>query len=297
MVPNVDMSVLLESISVGLMSKFVVSVLVIILLAILKNIIHNIIKKQVKSNRNIYKWQRLSTNIMYGFGITIIGLLWLSGITSFTAFLGILTAGIAFALRDMVADFAGYLFVLFRQPFSIGDRIEINGIRGDVLHFDWFQFTLLEIGNWVESDQSTGRVMYIPISKVLTESIGNYSTGFDWIWNEINVLVTFESDWEKARRLTLEKIKEVTDSLNEGLEKAMKKAAQLHLIEYSNTEPIVYMKAVDSGIEFTARYLCPTKKRRDSENEFWEKMVALFSEEQDLHFAYPTEKHFLSNTP
>ena len=163
---QLDISLLSDILSATLISKVFGSVVLILLLVTLKNVINRIIKKQVKSNRAIYKWQRVNTNIIYGVAVLFLAIIWLTGIKSLTTFIGIITAALAFALKDIVTDLAGYLFVLAKQPFTIGDRIEIKGIKGDVLQFDWFQITLLEVGNWVDSEQSTGRIIYLPISNI-----------------------------------------------------------------------------------------------------------------------------------
>ena len=94
-----------------------------------------------------------------------------------------------------------------RRPFALGDRIQIGKHSGDVIDIRFFQFTINEIGNWVDADQSTGRIIHIPNGKVFTEAQANFTQGFSHIWNEIGVLVTFESDWEKAKNI-LEKIVE-----------------------------------------------------------------------------------------
>jgi len=288
---QLDISLLSDILSATLISKVFGSLVLILLLAILKNVINRIIKKQVKSNRAIYKWQRVNTNIIYGVAVVFLAIIWLTGIKSLTTFIGIITAALAFALKDIVTDLAGYLFVLAKQPFTIGDRIEIKGIKGDVLQFDWFQITLLEVGNWVDSEQSTGRIIYLPISNILTENVSNYSAGFDWIWNELIVMVTYESDWKKAKRIIADISKQETLQNNGNLEKALKKAMQKHLIEYKNVDPIVYTKAVDSGIELHLRYLIPPKKKRFSEHLLWEAILDRFDQEDDIEMAYITYRY------
>ena len=95
----------------------------------------------------------------------------------------------------------GWCFILIRQPFKVGDRIQIGKVAGDVIDIRFFNFQLNEIGNWVDADQSTGRIIHIPNGIVFTEPQANYTAGFQYIWNEIPVLVTFESDWKKAKQL------------------------------------------------------------------------------------------------
>src|SRR5436309_2546056 len=116
-------------------------------------------------------------------------------------FLGLFTAGLAIALKDIVANLAGWAYIVWRRPFDVGDRVQIGPHAGDVIDLHLFQFTLNEIGNWVKADQSTGRIIHIPNGKVLSEPLANYDKGFRYIWNEIPVVISFESDWKQAKRL------------------------------------------------------------------------------------------------
>ena len=97
----------------------------------------------------------------------------MEGLRSLGTFLGLLSAGLAIALKDVVASMAGWIFILWRRPFQLGDRIQIGDRAGDVVDLRLFQFTLLEIGNWVDADQSTGRSIHVPNGAVFTEPLFN----------------------------------------------------------------------------------------------------------------------------
>ena len=294
MLENFNISNIINSLSITTVSKIFLSFSLIILLIILKKLIHQIIRKRIKSNKTIYKWKRTTNSILLLIGFVCLLLLWFSSFGSFTASLGLITAALAFALRDIVTDLAGYIFVVIRRPFQVSDRIQIGDTKGDVLHIEWFQITLLEVGNWVDNDQSTGRLVYMPIGQVLTQTIFNYSAGFDWIWNEISVLMTFESDWEKAKKIILNIIEKQDDQMNQNVEKKLKKAMQQHMIEYPNIKPIIYTNTTESAINLTVRYLCPPKQRRISEHEFWEALLKKFGNNPSLSLAYPTSRYINS---
>ena len=143
-----------------------------------------------------YTWKRTVSFVIGFLTIILIASVWLKAIGQLGAFLGLLTAGLAIALKDLLTNIAGWMFILARKPFALGDRIQIGDHAGDVIDLRLFQFTLLEIGNWVDADQSTGRIIHIPNGTIFTQPQSNYSAGFKFIWNEIAVLVTFESDWQ-----------------------------------------------------------------------------------------------------
>src|SRR5207247_10961705 len=117
------------------------------------------------------------------------------------AFCGLVSAGSAMALKDPLAQLAGWASILWRRPFEVGDRIEIATHKGDVIDIRLFQFTLNEIGVWVDADQSTGRIVHIPNQLIFTEPAANDDEGFKYIWNEVPVVVTFESNWTKAKEI------------------------------------------------------------------------------------------------
>ena len=131
----------------------------------------------------------------------MIGSVWLSEFKELGTFLGLLSAGIAVALKDPIINFVGWLFIILRRPFTLGDRIQILGHSSDVIDIRLFQFTLMEIGNWVEADQSTGRIIHVPNGKVFVDTVASYNKGFHYIWNEMPVMITFESNWEKAKNI------------------------------------------------------------------------------------------------
>ena len=158
--------------------KIFASLIIGLVLRILYSLIVKILWRRTENVRTRYSWRKTSGYILIVLGIFLIGRLWFSGFQSIATYLGLLSAGIAIALKDVVSNFAGWLFIISRRPFSVGDRIQIGNYAGDVIDTRVFQFTLLEIGNWVNADQSTGRIIHIPNGMVLSEVLANYSKGF-----------------------------------------------------------------------------------------------------------------------
>jgi len=210
-------------------------------------------------------------------------------------FLGLLSAGIAIALKDPLVNMVSWAFILIRQPFKVGDRIQIGKVAGDVIDIRLFQFSIMEIGNWVDADQSTGRIVHIPNGIVFTEPQANYTAGFQYIWNEIPVLVTFESDWKKAKSILTDVVNQHGVLLSNEAERQIKEAAKQFLIFYSKLTPIVYTSVKDSGVMLTLRYMCDPRKRRTIEEEIWEDILNRFSKYDDIDLAYPTQR-FYSNS-
>ena len=273
-------------------SSIIETLVVILVLWLIRLIVFRIIVKRTDSKRTQYKWRKNLTYISVFIGILLIGRIWFVGIGSLATFLGLLSAGLAIALKDPVTDLAAWLFIIWRKPFDVGDRIELEGSRGDVIDVRPFKFTILEIGNWVDADQSTGRVIHIPNHQVFTGQLANYTSDFQFIWNEIQVLVTFESDWKKAKEILSQLVGEVSEEFIEGAKKQIAKASKSYLIEYRYLTPIVYTNVKDSGINLTVRYLTDPRRRRGTSQIIWEKMLDEFAKHDDIDFAYPTIRYY-----
>jgi small-conductance mechanosensitive channel len=206
--------------------------------------------------------------------------------------LGLVSAGLAIALQGPITNLAGWVFILWRRPFEVGDRVQIGEHIGDVIDVRIFQFTLLELGNWVVADQSTGRILHIPNGKVFSEALANYTKGFEYIWHEIPVVVTFESNWEKAKTILQEIADRHAAHLSEDAAERVRQAARRFMIMYAKLTPIVYTRVEASGVLLTVRYLSEPRRRRSSEHAIWEDILRAFAEHSDIEFAYPTQRFF-----
>jgi len=272
--------------------KIFASLIISLILWILYSLIIKIVQRRTENVRTRYSWRKTSGYILIVLGIFLIGRLWFGGFQSIATYLGLLSAGLAIALKDLVSNFAGWLFIISRRPFSVGDRIQIGNYAGDVIDTRVFQFTLLEIGNWVNADQSTGRIIHIPNGMVLSEVLANYSKGFQYIWNEIPVLITFESNWKKAKKILQKIADKDAEHLSKTAEKRVKEASKKFMILYSRLTPIVYTSVQDSGVLLTIRYLCEPQRRRNSEQAIWEDILKEFARNGDIDFAYPTQRFY-----
>jgi len=239
-----------------------------------------------------YRWRKSVTYITGFLGVFLIAWVWFEGVGAIATVLGLVGAGLVIALKDTVANFTGWLFLIWRRPFVVGDRIQIDKHAGDVVDIRLFQFTILEIGNWVEADQSTGRLIHVPNGRVFIDPVANYTRGFPYIWNEVPVTITFESDWEAAKELLLEIARRHGSPMSEDAEREVLAASRSFLIFYSTLTPTVYTSVVESGVRLTARYICEARRRRGTEEAIWEDVLRAFAGRDDIEFAYPTRRYY-----
>ena len=268
---------------------------VFLVLLIADKLIIYFITKNIDDVFSRYKWRKMLDYVTFFIGFIIVGTIWIDEFKSLITFFGILSAGIAIALKDPITDLAGWLFIMWRQPFALGDRIQIGIHSGDVIDLRIFKFTINEIGNWVDADQSTGRLIHIPNARIFTDVLANYTAGFNFIWHEIGVLVTFESDWEKAKIILNEILNNKVAHIATEAAKTIKEASKKYMIHYKNFTPIVYTTVKDSGVMLTMRFLCEVRQRRKYNEIVWEEILRRFAIHRDIDFAYPTQR-FYNNT-
>ena len=268
------------------------SLLLIVVVVLLRPLLMAIVGRRTDDPAVLYRWRKAAEYTALVLVIVGLSSIWLAGTASLLTYLGLLSAGLAIALRDPISNLVGWLFIVWRRPFEVGDRIQVGERAGDVIDIRFFQFTLVEIGNWVDADQSTGRLLYVPNSEIFSKSVANYNKGFPYIWHEIGVLITFESNWRKAKERLETIVHDHPAPSKEEIKKAMQKAARHHLIIYENVTPIVYTRVMASGVRLTLRYLTPPRRRRSSEEAIWEAILDAFAQEEDIELAYPTQRFY-----
>jgi len=267
---------------------------IIVIALIVRWLVVRSLNRTVADGDVLFKARKAATYVTMAISILLLTWIWLPFFDDLGTFLGLLVAGLAIALADVFLDLAGWLFIMFRRPFRVGDRIEIDGTAGDVIDVRAFRFTLLEIKNWVDADQSTGRLVHVPNGHLFRHPTANYTEGFFHIWHEIPVLVTFESDWRRAEDLIQQALEPLAISEKE-LRRQQEKASEArdYLIKFRELKPAVYVSTRDSGVLLTARLLVEARARRGVEDTFWRTVLAEFEGEPTVELAYPTVRTYL----
>jgi small-conductance mechanosensitive channel len=278
--------------SIQFQSKILASIVVFLVIWLIRFLLVRIVWRRSEDIRTRYLWRKMSTYVLVTIGIIIVGRIWFEGIQSIATFMGLVAAGLVVALRDVIMNIAGWVFIITRRPFTLEDRIQIGEHRGDVIDIRVFAFSLLEVGNWVDADQSTGRVIHVPNGKIFTEALANYGRAFQYIWNEVPVLLTFESNWRKAEELLKGIANKHAEHLSESAEQQIKEASRRFMIFYTTLTPIVYTSVKESGVLLTIRYLCDPRRRRGSEHAIWQDILDEFGRAPDIDFAYPTRRFY-----
>ncbi|TPE46379.1 mechanosensitive ion channel family protein [Pontibacter mangrovi] len=254
--------------------------------------VQRFIHRQQADLRKKYQWRKAANYTITVLTLILLSYIWFDGFRSIATFLGLLSAGLVLALREPVLNIAGWVFIIWKRPFHIGDRVQIGDYVGDVIDIRLFQFSLNELQGWVKADQATGRVVNVPNLKVFTEPQANYNFGFPFVWQEVPVRVTFESNWQKAKSILWEVMQAHAEQLSEAALVQLKRQTQQHLIFYDSMEPKLFTAVRENGIELTMRYVCSLTRRRQSEHLIWEDVLTKFLAAPDIQFAYPTTRFY-----
>jgi small-conductance mechanosensitive channel len=249
-------------------------------------------ERRVRDERTRYRIRKGTARGGFVLAVALLGVIWLEWVPSLGTFLGLIIAGLAIALREPVMNVAGWVFLVLRKPLNVGDRIEINAHAGDVVDIRVFHFSLLEIGGRGRAEQSTGRIIHVPTGQVLTHPVANYTADFDFIWDEIQVTITFESDWRRAKEILAAVLGEVCGGFETEARRAIEAASRKNFILYRTLTPTVYTSVGENGVLFSLRYPCPPRKRRWMAERIWERVLDEFAGEPVVAIAYPTRRVF-----
>lgn len=183
-------------------------------------------------------------------------------IKDFALAIGLLTAGITITLQELILSVAGSFYIFFVGVYKPGDRIEINNIKGDVIDIDSIYTTMMEIGEWVSSDNYSGRIVKLSNAFVFKGPIYNYSKDFPFVWDELNIPIRYGSDLELAKSIV---VKTASETLSEYVSKSVSewnKVVNKYYIENAQVEPTLAITMTDNWVQFNLRYIVDYKKRR-----------------------------------
>lgn len=274
----------------GVLPRIAESVVVILVVALLARLARRTARRLVHSSSAL---QTTLAAVNYGAGVLVVLVLakiWFEGISGLATYLGLVSAGLAVSLKDPVANLVGWLVIVLRHPFAIGDRVEIAGQRGDVLSIRLFVTKLREVGKGAGAEQPTGRVVSIPNSALFTQPYTTYVLSDAYIWTEIPFTVAFESDLLEAQAILLQTVADHGPRLDADTRQEIEQAASDHFMETGDPSPTLWTSLAPEGVVLTLRFMCPARELRR-----WTSVVTLegcraISASSAVRLAYPTTR-------
>ncbi len=271
--------------------KLFMTAIVVVLAALSQWLVSRLISRHITDVRRHYYGQQVTKYIIYTIAFILIARTWFEGITSIATFLGLIGAGLVIAMNDVVKNLIGFAFVMWRRPFVVGDRIQIGEVVGDVIDISMFQTLVIEIkGPLVFAYQTSGRILHLPNSSFLTQPLANFDKGFQYIWIEIPVAVTFESNWKSAKDLFSEIAHRHSIEVSQKVRREFQETSKQFLVHFSNLEAGVFTTVIDFGVNLTLRLLCRPRTIRDVQQRVWEDVLSTLAEHDDIDLAYPTTR-------
>ena len=264
----------------SLIYRIVETILLLLLTFALIRASRHVMKRIVTSPERRYRMSKLIGRFGLALFTVALIVLWAPERGQVFTILTVIGAGLAISLREALLSMAGWLNILTRQPFKVGERVEINGIKGDVVDIRLLHTTLMEVGAWVDADQSTGRLVHLPNAWVFLHQVQNYTHGFRFVWNEMSVTLPPDANWKRARTIIGELADESAGIVAQQAEQDIRRLASEYLVHYSILTPFVYMRLTDAGLKLTLRYLCEARKRRGTEHAFTEQILDRFAQEE-----------------
>lgn len=209
---------------------------------------------------------------------------WLAGLGTVLA---LVLAGVAVALQDVLKSVVGWVYISGRSGIHVGSRVEVGGVLGDVIDIGVLKTTLLEVGNLVFGEQSTGRVVTVPNSAMISASVFFSSSHNPFVWQEILFRVTLESNWERAEAILREAGEEHHAQVAGEVERGFRAMEHRYAFRTGKLTPIVYVSLAQDGVELTLRFLTHVRRRRGSVDVVTRQVLRGFAAEPGIRLAYP----------
>lgn len=270
--------------TVGVLIKIFITLFIIMLFHLVKKSVCSFVNKSNFDSNDIIRYKKtssLSINILTAVAIIPI---WMYESKDIFTFLGIFSAGLAFAFRDLVASFLGWLIINTQKPFKLGDRIKLGESLGDVIAIDWFYTTIIEV---IENDnrtygQSTGRITHIPNIQVLTEELINETNAFPFTWNELKINLTLKSNWRKAKNILMSIADDRVGDIEQEAKDSLSIASKTLPIYYQNLSHTIYTSMESGRICLNLRLICKARNYRNLQHDLVEDILDEFSKYEDI---------------
>lgn len=260
--------------------RLVLAAFWVVLISALVALLRQRIFSRIQDTENRYRFRKGVTFLGYLVILVVILMTFQVKMSGLGLALGVAGAGIAFALQEVITSVAGWLAIVFGGFYQTGDRVQLGGIKGDVIDIGVLRTTLMEMGQWVDADQYNGRIVRIANSFVFKEPVFNYSADFPFIWDEIKVPIRYGSDYPEMEAILLRIAQSYLMESAELAKQTWAAMVKKYMIEDAITQPMVTLMANDNWVEFTLRYTVDFKRRRITKDKL---MRALLQEVEGSH--------------
>ena len=272
-----------------LMIQLLIGVGIFLIIKGLVLLLNRYLGRRIKDSQTRYRVHKVNAVVGYVLILFFLGIVFKDRLGGLSLTLGVIGAGVAFALQEVIASIAGYVAINFAGFFTVGHRIQLGGIKGDVIDIGLLRTTLMEIREWVNSDLYTGRIVRIANSFVFKEPVFNYSGDFPFLWDEITVPLKYGCDYRLAKEVFEKTTREIVGDYTEFAKKSWTGIVKRYYVDTAMIEPMVTLAFNDNWIEFTIRYIVDYKVRRLIKHQlYWRILEEIDNSEGKIQIASTT---------
>ncbi|RBW69977.1 mechanosensitive ion channel family protein [Bacillus taeanensis] len=272
-----------------LLTKVVILLAGITAIILITRLLQRSTSKYVKDQDNRYKTRKMINILGYVIALIFIAVIYSDQLGGITMVLGVASAGIAFALQEVIISTAGWISILVGNIFKTGDRVKMGGIKGDVIDLGVLRTTIMEVNEWVDGDLYNGRIVKVANSFVFKEPLYNYSSYFPFLWDEIKIPIKYGSSYSAAKEIISNVGKEVTGNYANNARQHWNGMVKKFLIEDASTQPMVTVAANDNWVEYTLRYVAEYRTRRTTKDLLFTKILEeIDKSSENIQFASAT---------
>jgi small-conductance mechanosensitive channel len=246
------------------------------------------VSRQNVPNPEKYRKRRFLDTVLVVIATLVMIVLWARVLPRTSTFLGLIGAGLAVALREPLLSIAGRLAIFAGHMFTVKDRVQINQLSGDIIDIGFFYTRMLEIGNWISGDQATGRIVQFPNAQIFGTPIFNYTQNFSYIWDEVTLPVTYDSNLEQISKILTDVGGEYSREFLQGAEQELEQMRRYFVVPTIELKPVVYVKVTSNWLELTMRYIVDPKKRRPASSFIYGEVFKRIQKRHDITIASET---------
>ncbi len=262
--------------------RLVTSIVIVALGLICATLVRLLVARRSDDAYTSYHLRKVVGYVLFVLVLIALAVVWRPFAGRIGVVLGFMAAGVAFAMQETIGAIAGWFNIVSGRIFRVGDRIEMGGVKGDVIDITPLRTKVLEMGaadqegSWVGGRQHTGRIVALSNKLTFTEPVYNYSAAFEFIWEELTIPVPHASDWKTAERIMLQEAEAISRS--EGAADALRAMSQRYPVPVTELVPRVFVRATDNWMELAVRFIVPVRTARSVKDtltrRIWERLEA-----------------------
>lgn len=257
--------------------KLVTTVVIVAIAIVVGTVLGRVWSRRVDDRYRKYYARKIVHYVVVAITVIGLGILWRPFAGQLGLVLGLMAAGIAIGLQDLIGSLAGWFNIQSGSIFHVGDRVDVGGVQGDVIDISPVRTKIMEIGSgldndtWVRGRQYTGRIVAIANKATFIDPVFNYSASFEFIWEEVMIPIDYRDDWHGAERIMTEEAKRVSSSAE--AEQAIAHMIQRYPLARTEVESRVFVRATDNYLELAARFVVPVRKARWVKDELTRRVL------------------------